>query len=75
MKIKTIGQRKINLVLLHGWGINKNIWFCIEKILLQYFTLHLIDLPGYGENSNIKLNNISHIIDLIHQIHFFGVFW
>lgn len=64
-----IGFGKINLVLLHGWGCNSKIWFFIIKKLIPYFRLYLIDLPGFGYNSqyfgNISLEKITEIISKI----------
>ncbi|MFT8229586.1 MAG: pimeloyl-ACP methyl ester esterase BioH [Enterobacterales bacterium] len=61
---KTIGNGKINIILLHGWGINSIIWSNIIEILKYHFTIHIIDLPGYGNNKYQQLNieQISNII-------------
>ncbi|MDU6108671.1 MAG: alpha/beta fold hydrolase [Klebsiella pneumoniae] len=39
-----------HLVLLHGWGLNAQVWDCITPQLASHFTLHLVDLPGYGRS-------------------------
>lgn len=41
------------LVLLHGWGMNKAVWQLIEPDLayLHQGCVRSIDLPGYGENT------------------------
>ncbi len=33
-------------MLLHGWGLNAQVWDCITPQLASHFTLHLVDLPG-----------------------------
>jgi len=38
------------LVLLHGWGWDSSIWHPLIPQLEQHFTLHLIDLPGFGHS-------------------------
>ncbi len=38
-------------MLLHGWGLNAEVWHCIREELGSHFTLHLVDLPGYGRSS------------------------
>ena len=45
---QTVGTGNCHLVLLHGWGLNAEVWHCISEELASQFTLHLVDLPGYG---------------------------
>ncbi len=47
---QTIGEGDRHLVLLHGWGLNAQVWDCITPQLASHFTLHLVDLPGYGRS-------------------------
>lgn len=47
---QTIGEGDCHLVLLHGWGLNAQVWDCITPQLASHFTLHLVDLPGYGRS-------------------------
>lgn len=44
------GEGKRDLVLLHGWGLNAEVWDCIIEPLSAHFTLHLVDLPGFGRS-------------------------
>ena len=44
------GEGKCHLVLLHGWGLNAEVWDCIIDPLSAHFTLHLVDLPGFGRS-------------------------
>ena len=37
-------------MLLHGWGLNAEVWHCINEELASQFTLHLVNLPGYGRS-------------------------
>lgn len=39
-----------DLVLLHGWGLNAEVWQSIVPRLSAHFRLHLVDLPGYGRS-------------------------
>ena len=48
---QTLGEGKCHLVLLHGWGLNAGVWDCITPQLASHFTLHVVDLPGYGRSS------------------------
>lgn len=47
---QTQGSGNCHLVLLHGWGLNAEVWHCINEELATQFTLHLVDLPGYGRS-------------------------
>jgi pimeloyl-[acyl-carrier protein] methyl ester esterase len=49
MKITTTGQGP-NLVLIHGWSMHSGIWHEFGEQLAQYFTLHMVDLPGHGNS-------------------------
>ncbi len=37
-----------SLVLLHGWGMSGVVWQPLIKKLSNFFTLHIVDLPGMG---------------------------
>ncbi|MBB1202040.1 pimeloyl-ACP methyl ester esterase BioH [Enterobacteriaceae bacterium 89] len=47
---QTKGEGNCQLVLLHGWGLNAEVWDCITAELSSQFTLHLVDLPGFGRS-------------------------
>ncbi|PSJ44422.1 pimeloyl-[acyl-carrier protein] methyl ester esterase [Zobellella endophytica] len=39
-----------DLVLLHGWGMNGAVWRELASLLEADFSLHLVDLPGFGHS-------------------------
>lgn len=39
-----------DLVLLHGWGLNAEVWSSLLAELTPHFRLHLVDLPGFGHS-------------------------
>jgi pimeloyl-[acyl-carrier protein] methyl ester esterase len=39
-----------DLVLIHGWGFGSAVWRPVVEQLPPRFPLHLVDLPGYGDN-------------------------
>jgi pimeloyl-[acyl-carrier protein] methyl ester esterase len=49
LKVTTIGQG-INLVFLHGWGVNSGVWAPLIEQLQNKVCVTTIDLPGYGLN-------------------------
>ncbi|PPI86474.1 pimeloyl-ACP methyl ester esterase BioH [Candidatus Pantoea edessiphila] len=46
----TCGKGSTNLVLIHGWALNAEIWNLVIPNLSKHFRLHLVDLPGYGRS-------------------------
>lgn len=47
----TTGAGDRDLVLLHGWGLNAEVWQHIVPRLSPHFRLHLVDLPGFGRSA------------------------
>ncbi len=39
-----------DLVLLHGWSMNRRVWQLLKPYLENDFTLHCVDLPGHGDS-------------------------
>lgn len=50
LSVKIFGSGKINLVFIHGWGLNTTVFESISEKLANIFTISFIDLPGYGYN-------------------------
>lgn len=38
-----------SLALIHGWGLNQEVWFNLRGPLSEHYDLHLLSMPGYGE--------------------------
>lgn len=60
---QTLGTGKVHLVLLHGWGLNAEVWRCISDRLASQFTLHLVDLPGYGRSRDYGPMTLAEMAD------------
>lgn len=45
-----------DLVLLHGWGMNRSVWRQVAGRLADRWRLHLVDLPGHGDSRQLKLS-------------------
>ena len=37
-----------DLVVLHGWGVNRCVWEDLQRPLARHFRVHALDLPGFG---------------------------
>ncbi|MDQ1237349.1 MAG: pimeloyl-ACP methyl ester esterase BioH [Wigglesworthia glossinidia] len=62
---QTIGSGSKNIIFLHGWGFNAQIWSGIIPYYSDNFKLHIVDLPGYGKNRNFFKYSLKDIIDII----------
>lgn len=43
-------RKNINVILLHGWGCSKKTMEPIANMLKNTYTVHNLDLPGFGDN-------------------------
>lgn len=60
---QTIGEGERDLVLLHGWGLNAEVWSCIQARLAPHFRLHgrsagLWPQRGFGALSLAQMTEI-----------------
>ena len=62
---ETKGKGNCHLVLLHGWGLNAQVWDCIVPQLRSQFTLHLVDLPGYGRSSGFSAMTLQEMAECV----------
>lgn len=62
---QTKGEGNCDLVLLHGWGLNAEVWHCISAELGSQFRLHLVDLPGYGRSQGFGAQNLQQMADTV----------
>lgn len=46
-------QGSRDLVLLHGWGLNSEVWNSIELRLAPHFRIHKVDLRVTGAVRNL----------------------
>jgi pimeloyl-[acyl-carrier protein] methyl ester esterase len=64
LHINLYGQGE-DVVLLHGWGMNSDVWHSTAQGLMQTYCVHSIDLPGYGRSQSVTpytLSTLTHII-------------
>jgi pimeloyl-[acyl-carrier protein] methyl ester esterase len=52
LHIDTVGSQGQDIVLLHGWGVNNQVFSPLKNALHQY-RVHYVDLPGFGLSPNI----------------------
>lgn len=55
----------MNVVLLHGWGMNGVVWDNVVQVLSTSFCVHVVDLPGYGDNVQCTAESLSDIVQLL----------
>lgn len=61
----TEGEGKRDLVLLHGWGLNAQVWQGIAARLAPHFRLHCVDLPGYGRSAGYGALSLNAMADIV----------
>ena len=47
----TLGDGEEVVVLVHGYGGDKNSWLFVQEKLAEGRTVHALDLPGHGESA------------------------
>jgi pyruvate dehydrogenase E2 component (dihydrolipoamide acetyltransferase) len=47
----TLGEGEETVLLVHGYGGDKNSWLFVQEPLSAEATVHAIDLPGHGEST------------------------
>ncbi len=62
---ETIGEGDRHLVLLHGWGLNAQVWRYTAERLAPHFCLHLIDLPGYGRSEGFGAMTLEEMAEIV----------
>ncbi|WMY96642.1 MAG: pimeloyl-ACP methyl ester esterase BioH [Arsenophonus sp.] len=61
-----VGTGKQDIILLHGWGLNSEVWRTIVKEELSAnFCFHFVDLPGYGRNNMFPPLSLEEITETI----------
>lgn len=61
-------QAKVDLIVLHGWGSNKNLMKQTFSAYMTSFRHIYIDLPGFGKstcNSALKTTDYARIVELL----------
>lgn len=55
----------INLVLLHGWGCDSNIWQPVLPALEKIAQVTALDLPGFGESPELNDFSLVALLDAL----------
>ncbi|MDR0217559.1 MAG: pimeloyl-ACP methyl ester esterase BioH [Enterobacteriaceae bacterium] len=64
---QTFGEVPRDLVMLHGWGLNAEVWRSVETRLASHFRVHLVDLPGYGRSQSYPAMTLAEMADIVWQ--------
>ena len=54
-----------NLTLVHGWGFGAAAWQPVAHLLADFFTVHVVDLPGYGATPPVLENSLESLADAL----------
>ena len=67
-----------DVVLLHGWGMNSDVWEGILPTLAKHFRTTIVDLPGHGRSvdcpKSYTLPNMAEMLEEVfpQQVHLVG---
>ena len=61
---QTIGSGP-QITLIHGWGLGSAAWAPVAEKLAEHFTVHLVELPGYGGSAPWPDATLDDIADLL----------
>jgi pimeloyl-[acyl-carrier protein] methyl ester esterase len=65
---ETFGEG-IDLVLIHGWGMNSAVWSPLVEPLSQHYRLTLIDMPGHGHSEyDPECTDLDQWVDAVAQV-------
>ncbi len=51
------------LLLIHGWGMHGGVWDTVAEQLAENFTVHIVDLPGYGFSVEQEAATLDAVVD------------
>lgn len=58
-----------DVLLLHGWGQSRAFWANLQPHLARRFTLHVIDLPGFGLSDEPPVTwGVAEYADFVHAL-------
>jgi pimeloyl-[acyl-carrier protein] methyl ester esterase len=57
----------LDLVLIHGWGMNSGVWKNVIPLLASEYCVHWCDLPGYGENKDVVIEDATALVPTLLQ--------
>jgi len=72
--VKTSGQEFTTdgsvktLMLLHGWGMNSQVWEPIREALESRYHLLWVDLPGHGFNKHVEAISVENMLALVAKV-------
>lgn len=55
------------IILLHGWGANRNTFSKLAKHLCEQFCVYTIDLPGFGETEIGLPLNLDEVAEILYH--------
>jgi pimeloyl-[acyl-carrier protein] methyl ester esterase len=54
------------LVLLHGWGLHGGLFTPLLPLLMQRFSVHVVDLPGHGHSAACVPYDLATLVHTVH---------
>ena len=61
------GTKKQNILILPGWGDNRKTFSYLINYLKNYFTVYILDYPGFGNSMFNKTLTIFEYANIINE--------
>jgi len=61
------GNKKQSILILPGWGDNRKTFYYLINFLQNYFTIYILDYPGFGNSQINKTLTIFEYADIINE--------
>ena len=55
------------IVLVHGWGVNSEIWQDLPQVLSDFADVYTLDLPGVAETKPLDSYSEQSLVDWLHS--------
>jgi len=58
----------LNIIFVHGWLFDNRIWNGFEKLFSPEFKTTLINLPGYGNSTNMRAKHMNYLTRYLKEL-------
>ena len=64
---RNIKSQSAPIVLIHGWGIDSEIWQTLPEMLTDFIDVYTLDLPGFSDSPAIEEYTEQSLVDWLHS--------
>ena len=56
------------VLLIHGWGMNHQVWQPVIDVLSEQCAVTVVDLPGHGRSADLELSDWESVLELLEPL-------